>query len=65
MENSSDTYNQGLEAIIESLLANNMDAAIGCMDDLRGEYPDRPHSYYLLGSISFYPADKATMNWFS
>ena len=62
MENSSDTYNEELEAIIENLLANNLDASISSVDDLRSKYPDRPHSYYLLGLISFYPADKVTMS---
>ena len=54
MDNSSDKYNQDLEAIIEILLAHDLEAAISSCDQLRSEYPDRPHSYYLLGIISFY-----------
>ena len=53
MENSPDTYNEKLEAIIEGVLANNLDTSISSVDDLRSKYPDRPHSYYLLGLISF------------
>ena len=62
MENSSDTYNQGLEAVLGNLVANNLDASISRVDDLRSKYPDRPQSYYLLGLNSFYPADKARMS---
>ena len=52
IEINIDAYQQKLEAIVENIIAHDLDVAIGQCDQLRNDFPNRAESYYLLGVIS-------------